>query len=91
MVNNLPHFLLCISTKRLVMRKGAKMVVFHNVGIDFLEFRPSEIAAGVAIYVVGQTQMCALFQHVQKVMIIKCLDFFFTFFACFVFLLHVLP
>ncbi|GKC13312.1 cyclin, C-terminal domain-containing protein, partial [Tanacetum coccineum] len=42
--------------------------------IDFLEFRPSEIAAGVAIYVVGKTQMCALFQHVQKERILKCVE-----------------
>ncbi|KAJ9541773.1 hypothetical protein OSB04_028279 [Centaurea solstitialis] len=38
---------------------GAKM-------IEFLEFRPSEIAAAVATYVVGSTQVSALVQKVLE-------------------------
>lgn len=45
-----------------------------NAGIDFLEFRPSEIAAAVAISVVGETQtvhtekaISVLIQNVDKV------------------------
>lgn len=46
-----------------------------NAGIDFLEFKPSEIAAAVAISVAGETKtvvdadkaVSALSQYVQKV------------------------
>ena len=45
-----------------------------NAGIDFLEFKPSEIAAAVAMYVMGETQtvdtgkaISVLIQLVEKV------------------------
>lgn len=45
-----------------------------NAGIDFLEFRPSEIAAAVAISVAAETKtvdiekaISVLIQHVEKV------------------------
>lgn len=44
-----------------------------NAGIDFLEFRPSEIAAAVAICISGETQVVDIdkaiscFMHVDKV------------------------
>ncbi|XP_076931451.1 cyclin-D4-1-like [Bidens hawaiensis] len=43
-------------------------------GVEFLEFRPSEIAAAVASHVVGSTQLSALAQHVPKVMVLKCME-----------------
>lgn len=48
-----------------------------NAGIDFLEFRPSEIAAAVAIAVVGEIKTVdaeqaipVLSQHVEKVKLV---------------------
>ncbi|KAK7351562.1 hypothetical protein VNO77_11115 [Canavalia gladiata] len=48
-------------------------------GIDFLEFKPSEIAAAVAMYVMGETQtldtvntISVLIQHVEKERLLKC-------------------
>ncbi|XP_027356399.1 cyclin-D4-2-like [Abrus precatorius] len=49
-------------------------------GIDFLEFKPSEIAAAVAVYVMGEeTQtvdtgktISVLIQHVEKERLLKC-------------------
>lgn len=45
-----------------------------NAGIDFLEFRPSEVAAAVAISVAGEAKtvdtekaLSLLVQHVEKV------------------------
>ena len=50
-----------------------------NAGIYFLEFRPSEIAAAVAIAVVGETKtvdaeqaISALTQPIQKVKLVPC-------------------
>jgi len=50
-----------------------------NAGIYFLEFRPSEIAAAVAIAVVGETKtvdaeqaISVLAQPVQKVKLVPC-------------------
>ncbi|KAH1065404.1 hypothetical protein J1N35_030391 [Gossypium stocksii] len=52
-----------------------------NVGIDFLEFKPSEIAAAVAIYVAVETTtvdtekaMSVLTQHVKKERVMKCVE-----------------
>lgn len=48
-----------------------------NAGIHFLEFRPSEVAAAVAIAVVGETKtvdaeqaISVLTQHVKKVKLV---------------------
>ncbi|TYI82682.1 hypothetical protein E1A91_D05G237400v1 [Gossypium mustelinum] len=50
-------------------------------GIDFLEFKPSEIAAAVAIYVAVETTtvdtekaMSVLTQHVKKERVMKCVE-----------------
>ncbi|KAJ0520758.1 putative cyclin domain-containing protein [Helianthus annuus] len=53
-------------SRSLILRATQLILCLIN-GIDFLEFRPSEIAAGVEISLVGQTKMSSLFQHVQKV------------------------
>lgn len=49
-----------------------------NAGIDFLEFRPSEIAAAVAISVAGENQtvdiekaISVIIHHVEKVKLIS--------------------
>ncbi|KAL7596281.1 hypothetical protein Lser_V15G31012 [Lactuca serriola] len=60
-------------SRSLISRSTQLILCFTN-GIDFLEFKPSEIAAGVAVAVVGQTQISALFQHVQKERILKCVE-----------------
>ncbi|XP_076937138.1 cyclin-D4-1-like isoform X2 [Bidens hawaiensis] len=60
-------------SRSLILRATQLILCLIN-GIDFLEFRPSEIAAGVAISLVGQTKMSALFQHVQKERIVKCVE-----------------
>ncbi|XP_054789066.1 cyclin-D4-2-like [Prosopis cineraria] len=49
-------------------------------GVDLLEFRPSEIAAAVAIFVAGETRrvnrekaICAVSQQVKKERVVECL------------------
>ncbi|KAL9997765.1 putative cyclin domain-containing protein [Helianthus debilis subsp. tardiflorus] len=59
---------------RSLISRSTQLILCLINGIDFLEFRPSEIAAGVAIYVVGQSQMAALFKHVPKEKILKCVE-----------------
>ncbi|KAF5784619.1 putative Cyclin-like superfamily [Helianthus annuus] len=59
---------------RALISRSTQLILCLINGIDFLEFRPSEIAAGVAIYVVGQSQMAALFKHVPKEKILKCVE-----------------
>ncbi|KAI3672549.1 hypothetical protein L6452_38639 [Arctium lappa] len=54
--------------------RSTQLILCLINGIDFLEFRPSEIAAGVAIYVVGQTQISTLLKHVQKERALKCVE-----------------
>ncbi|PWA85871.1 Cyclin, C-terminal domain-containing protein [Artemisia annua] len=68
-------------SRSLILRSTQLILCLIN-GIDFLEFRPSEIAAGVAISLVGQTQMCALYQHVQKERILKCVELVNEFSGC---------
>lgn len=66
------------------MRKTDDFDVFggweFNAGIEFLEFRASEVAAAVAIVVTGETQTIdfeaatsVLIEHVEKVYIIGSL------------------
>ncbi|XP_059631270.1 cyclin-D2-1-like [Cornus florida] len=50
-------------------------------GIDFLEFKPSEVAAAVAMSVAGETQtvdtekaISVLIQHVKKERVVKCVE-----------------
>ncbi|KAJ9567552.1 hypothetical protein OSB04_003518 [Centaurea solstitialis] len=54
--------------------RATQLILCLINGIDFLEFRPSEIAAGVAISVVGQTQISSLLKHVQKERVLKCVE-----------------
>ncbi|KAI3820242.1 hypothetical protein L1987_07786 [Smallanthus sonchifolius] len=67
---------------RSLILRATQLILCLIDGIDFLEFRPSEIAAGVAISLVGQTKMCALFQHVQKERILRCVDLVNEFSVC---------
>ncbi|KVH99679.1 cyclin-D4-1-like [Cynara cardunculus var. scolymus] len=60
-------------SRSLILRSTQLILCLIN-GIDFLEFRPSEIAAGVAISVVGQPQISALLKHVQKERVLKCVE-----------------
>ncbi|KAF5807795.1 putative cyclin D, Cyclin-like superfamily [Helianthus annuus] len=60
-------------SRSLILRATQLILCLIN-GIDFLEFRPSEIAAGVAISLVGQTKMSSLFQLVQKERILRCVE-----------------
>ncbi|KAK9080837.1 hypothetical protein SSX86_000595 [Deinandra increscens subsp. villosa] len=62
------------SISRSLILRATNLILSLIHGIDFLEFRPSEIAAGVAISLVGQTKWSALFQHVQKERILKCVE-----------------
>ncbi|CAI9116183.1 OLC1v1017267C1 [Oldenlandia corymbosa var. corymbosa] len=68
-------------TSRLLIARATQLIVSIFRGIDFLEYRPSEIAAAVAIFVAGEadpmdvdTAMCALVQYAQKDQVIKCLE-----------------
>ncbi|KAI3685965.1 hypothetical protein L1987_79634 [Smallanthus sonchifolius] len=67
---------------RSLILRATQLILCLIDGIDFLEFRPSEIAAGVAISLVGQTKMFALFQHVQKERILRCVDLVNEFSVC---------
>ncbi|KAL4566062.1 hypothetical protein LXL04_030172 [Taraxacum kok-saghyz] len=60
-------------SRSLILRSTQLILCLTN-GIDFLEFKPSEIAAAVAVSVIGQTQMPALFHLVQKERILKCVE-----------------
>ncbi|KAI7754523.1 hypothetical protein M8C21_028893 [Ambrosia artemisiifolia] len=59
---------------RALISRSTQLILRLINGIDFLEFRPSEIAAGVTISVVGQSQIAALLKHVQKDRILKCVE-----------------
>ncbi|KAJ1383905.1 Cyclin-like [Sesbania bispinosa] len=59
--------------------QSVQLILSTVRGIDFLEFRPSEIAAAVAISVVGETQtvltekaISVLIHHVEKERVLKC-------------------
>ncbi|XP_050220107.1 cyclin-D4-1-like [Mercurialis annua] len=77
------HFLKKINndetpTKSLILQ-SMQLILSTNKGIDLLEFRPSEIAAAVAIAVVGGNKtvdadqaISVLAQHVQKERVMKC-------------------
>ncbi|KAI3670360.1 hypothetical protein L1987_87951 [Smallanthus sonchifolius] len=57
---------------RSLISRSTQLILCLINGIDFLEFRHSEIAAGVTISLVGQSQMAALLKYVQKERILKC-------------------
>ncbi|CDP11478.1 unnamed protein product [Coffea canephora] len=62
--------------------RATQLILGTFKGIDFLEYRPSEIAAAVAISVAGAAQAvdvetaisALLIQHVQKDRVIKCVE-----------------
>ncbi|GMH17391.1 hypothetical protein Nepgr_019232 [Nepenthes gracilis] len=61
--------------------RSAQLITTAIKGIDFLEFRPSEIAAAVAISVTGETQavnsgraISFLIEHVQKERLLLCVE-----------------
>ncbi|KAI3806694.1 hypothetical protein L1987_22608 [Smallanthus sonchifolius] len=58
--------------------KSTQLILGLIQGIDFLEFQPSEIAAAVAISVVGievdKTPISALCEHLKKERVLKCLE-----------------
>ncbi|KAJ9545358.1 hypothetical protein OSB04_025065 [Centaurea solstitialis] len=58
------------TSKSLILR-STQLILCTFKEIQFLEFRPSEIAAAVATYVVGSTQVSAL---VQKDRVLKCME-----------------
>lgn len=72
----------CNNNDRDIWLKGSDVFGFGgwelNAGIDFLEFKPSEIAAAVAISVTGETKtvvdtekaISLLTQHVKKVKLV---------------------
>ncbi|BFG35566.1 hypothetical protein CerSpe_218390 [Prunus speciosa] len=60
--------------------RSEQLILSTIRGVDFLEFRPSEIAAAVAICTSGETQAVDIdkaiscFMHVDKVRVLKCLE-----------------
>ncbi|KAM0067154.1 putative cyclin domain-containing protein [Helianthus debilis subsp. tardiflorus] len=63
---------------RSVILKSSQLILSLIKGVDFLEFQPSEIAAAVAMSVVGieveKTQDSALFKHAKKERVLKCME-----------------
>ncbi|KAF3445996.1 hypothetical protein FNV43_RR11174 [Rhamnella rubrinervis] len=64
---------------RASMLRSVQLILSINKGVDFLEFRPSEVAAAVAIAVAGEAEtvdtekgLSLLIQHVEKERVIKC-------------------
>ncbi|MBA0566050.1 hypothetical protein Golob_010900, partial [Gossypium lobatum] len=77
------YFLYKLNDDKTPLRSSRDLMVGGelNVGIDFLEFKPSEIAAAVAIYVAVETTtvdtekaMSVLTQHVKKERVMKCVE-----------------
>ncbi|KAK4276867.1 hypothetical protein QN277_014969 [Acacia crassicarpa] len=77
------HFISKINEDQTPLRtsttKSIQLILNTVRGIDSLEFKPSEIAAAVAIFVVGGTQtvnaekaISVLAQHVDKERVLKC-------------------
>ncbi|XP_050221254.1 cyclin-D3-1-like [Mercurialis annua] len=67
-------------TKSLILQ-SIELILSTSKGIDLLDFRPSEIAAAVAIAVVGEIKtvdaeqaISILAQHVQKEKVMKCIE-----------------
>ncbi|XP_059637125.1 cyclin-D4-1-like [Cornus florida] len=63
------------------IHKSIQLILSTIKGIDFLEFKPSEIAAGVAMSVAGENQtvetdkaISVLIQHVEKERMLKCVE-----------------
>ncbi|KAI3685768.1 hypothetical protein L6452_35026 [Arctium lappa] len=65
-------------SRSLIFKSSTQLVLSLIKGIDFLEFRPSEVAAAVAIFVVGigveKPETSAIFQHANKERVLKCVE-----------------
>ncbi|KAJ0786416.1 putative cyclin domain-containing protein [Helianthus annuus] len=63
---------------RSLILRSTQIILGLIQGIEFLEFQPSEIAAAVAICVVGveveKIQTLALFEHLNKESVQKCVE-----------------
>ncbi|XP_052188569.1 cyclin-D4-2-like [Diospyros lotus] len=66
---------------RFSIIRSTELILSLIKGIDFLEFKPSEMAAAVAITVAGETQtvdtekaISLLIQHVEKERLLKCVE-----------------
>ncbi|KAF5818629.1 putative Cyclin-like superfamily [Helianthus annuus] len=63
---------------RSLILRSTQIILGLIQGIEFLEFQPSEIAAAVAICVVGveveKIQTLALFEHLNKERVLKCVE-----------------
>ncbi|KAG8632846.1 hypothetical protein MANES_18G061100v8 [Manihot esculenta] len=66
---------------RSLIWQSIQLILSTTRGIEFLEFRPSEIAAAVAIAVVGEIKTVdaeqaipVLSQHVEKERVLKCIQ-----------------
>ncbi|XP_071737660.1 cyclin-D3-1-like isoform X2 [Rutidosis leptorrhynchoides] len=64
---------------RSLILKSTQLILSLIKGIDFLEFQPSEVAAAVAISVVGigdeKTQISPIFQYAKnKERVLKCME-----------------
>ncbi|XP_028757347.1 cyclin-D4-1-like isoform X1 [Neltuma alba] len=79
------HFLNKINEDQTPLRSSAStsiQLILNIVrGIDSLEFKPSEIAAAVAIFIAGEAQaadaekaVSVLAQHVEKERVLKCFE-----------------
>ncbi|KAJ9560358.1 hypothetical protein OSB04_005518 [Centaurea solstitialis] len=66
------------NSRSLIFKSTTQLVLSLIRGIDFLEFRPSEVAAAVAISVVGigveESEKSAIFQHANKDRVLKCVE-----------------
>ncbi|KAJ7958940.1 Cyclin [Quillaja saponaria] len=78
------YFLCKINDDQISLRssilRSIQVILSTIKGIDFLEFKPSEIAAAVAFSVAGETQTVdtekaipVLIQHVEKERVLKCI------------------
>lgn len=63
-----------------VVNKSMQLILCTFRGIDFLEFRPSEIAAAVAMFVAAEFQAVDIdkaiscFSHLEKDRVLKCIE-----------------
>lgn len=68
-------------SSRPSIARVTQLILGTTKGIDFLEYKPSEIAAAVAIFSAGEIQavdtekaISALIQHIEKEKVIKCME-----------------
>lgn len=68
-------------SSRPSISRVTQLILGTTKGIDFLEYKPSEVAAAVAIFAAGEIQavdtekaISALIQHVEKEKVVKCME-----------------